>query len=432
MDDPTADLTLSVVSTLPASLTATVTGPGALTISGNITVAAGVYPINLQAVDPHSATTDATVTITVTKENTETAYTGDQAVVTAGPSIQTATVRLGAHLTQEADGAPGNITLARVTFELFNSNNNSNTPDRTVTGVVVDSNGDAFTFLSGVVADTYVVKVKIDATNGYWTANLVGIGTINVAVGSNDQAAMGGGWVSDGASINGHGNFGFTVRNDKGNPRGTAAFTSLNLNDGFIRVPRLDRRVEYSSRMFFTQTYNTGNVYDYEVEIPSINFVKLHGSISWTKDDDDVICRIRTRDLLAAGSSPADLRDFVESYAVVLPQTTKFRTTLMERTYYELLRIYANELDKANTLLISFGFSFNDSHILDMTKKALKNPTLKLIAFAFNDADREAFAVKFDSNNNVEIVTPAVGEEIGFQRFNELLRDVLPRMEQNR
>jgi hypothetical protein len=232
VDDPTADLTLSVTSTLPASLTATVTGPGALTISGNITVAAGVYPINLQAVDPHNATTNATVTITVTKENTETAYTGDMAVVTAGPSIQTATIRLGAHLTQEADGAPGDITLARVTFELFNSNNNSNIPDRTVTGVVVDSNGDAFTFASGVGADTYVVKVKIDATNGYWTANPVGMGTINVAVGSNDQAAMGGGWVSDGASINGHGNFGFTVRNDKGNPRGNSIYIFRG-TDGF-------------------------------------------------------------------------------------------------------------------------------------------------------------------------------------------------------
>lgn len=220
----------------------------------------------------------------------------------------------------------------------------------------------------------------------------------------------------------------FTTNYDLFIEQASAAFSTLNLNDGFIRVPRLDKRVEYSSRMFFTQTYNIGNVYDYEVEIPSINFVKLHGSVSWTKDGDDVLCQIRNRDLLPAGSPRADIRDFVESYAVVLPQTTKFRTTLMERTYYELLRIYANELDKANTLLITFGFSFGDSHILDMTKKALKNPTLKLVAFAFNAADRDAFAAKFDSNNNVDIVAPPAGEEIDFQRFNDLLRGVLPRM----
>lgn len=224
----------------------------------------------------------------------------------------------------------------------------------------------------------------------------------------------------------------FTTNYDLFVEQASAAFTALNLNDGFIRAPRLDSRVEYSSRMFFTQTYNTGNVYDYKVEIPCINFVKLHGSVSWTKEGDEVLCRIKTRGLLAAGSSAADIRDFVESYAVVLPQTTKFRTTLMERTYYELLRIYANELDKANALLVTFGFSFGDSHILDITKKALKNPTLKVVAFAFNAADRDAFAAKFASNNNVDIVAPPVGEEIGFQRFNELLRDVLPQMEQYR
>ena len=44
------------------------------------------------------------------------------------------------------------------------------------------------TFLPGLAADTYVVKVKIDANNGYWTANPVGLGTINVAIGTEGYA----------------------------------------------------------------------------------------------------------------------------------------------------------------------------------------------------------------------------------------------------
>ena len=112
---------------------------------------AGVYPINLQVVDPDNATTNATVTITVNKETAETSYTGDMGVVTAGPTITTATVRLAAHLTQEADGAPGDISLATVTFELFKSSNMSNTPDHHGDGdVPVDTNGDAITFLPGL------------------------------------------------------------------------------------------------------------------------------------------------------------------------------------------------------------------------------------------------------------------------------------------
>jgi hypothetical protein len=188
--------------------------------------------INLQSVDPHTATTNATVTITVTKEFTQTTYTGDMAIVTAGPSVTTATVRLAAHLTQQADSATGDITLARVTFELFKSSNLGSTPDLTVTNVTVDSSGDAFTFLSGVAADTYVVKVKIDATNGYWTANPVGMATINVAIGSNDQQTSGGGWIADQGSASGIGNFGFTVRNDKGTPRGNSIYT-FSGTDGF-------------------------------------------------------------------------------------------------------------------------------------------------------------------------------------------------------
>ena len=235
VDDATADLNLSVLSSIPAGLTVTPNGVGALTISGNPSVVAGVYPINLQVVDPHNATTNAIVTITVNKETAETSYTGDMGVVTAGPTITTATVRLAAHLTQDADGAPGDISLARVTFELFKSNNLSNTPDITVPSVAVDSNGDALTFLPGVAADTYVVKVRIDATNGYWTSNPVGLGTLNVAIGSDDQQTSGGGWVPDGGSGNGKGNFGFTVRNDKGTPKGNSIYVFRG-TDGFNYV----------------------------------------------------------------------------------------------------------------------------------------------------------------------------------------------------
>jgi hypothetical protein len=235
VDDSTADLNLTVLSSIPAGLTVTPTGPGSLTISGNPLVVAGVYPINLQVVDPHNATTNATVTITVDKETAETSFTGDMGVVTAGPTITTATVRLGAHLTQDADGAPGDITLARVTFELFKSNNLGNTPDITIGGVPVDANGDALTFLPGLTADTYVVKVKIDANNGYWTANPVGLGTINVAIGTNDQQTAGGGWVPDSESANGKANFGFTVRNDKGTPKGNSIFIFRG-TDGFNYV----------------------------------------------------------------------------------------------------------------------------------------------------------------------------------------------------
>jgi hypothetical protein len=98
----------------------------------------------------------------------------------------------------------------------------------------------------------------------------------------------------------------------------------------------------------------------------------------------------------------------------------------MDSTYYELLRIYANELDREGTLLVSFGFSFGDKHILDITRRALRNPTLRLVAFAFNDADREIYLKRFDGCNNVEIVAPGTLTNVDFARFNGVLLSVLP------
>lgn len=201
---------------------------------------------------------------------------------------------------------------------------------------------------------------------------------------------------------------------------------ALRLNDGFSRVPSLDGRMEYASRSFFTTTSNTGNLYSYKVDIPCINLVKLHGSFSWKKDGEDILFSVQKKDLLPEERTPEQVRGFVDSYAIVLPQTTKFRTTLMDSTYYELLRIYANELDRENTLLIAFGFSFGDEHILKITKRALKNPTLKLIAFAFNDTDRQAFVTKLDGYNNVDVIAPDENARIDFPAFNALLRSCLP------
>jgi hypothetical protein len=231
VDDATSSLTLTVLSAIPAGLTVT-PGVGTLTISGNPLVVAGVYPINLRVEDPHGAITNATVTITVNKETAETTYTGDMGIITAGPTITTATVRLAAHLIQDNDGAPGDLSLAKVRFEIFKSSNMTSIPDFVVGNVPVDVNGDALTFLPNLAADTYVVAVRIEAANGYWTADPIGLGTINVAIGSNDQQTNGGGWVADAGSANGKGNFGFSVRNDKGSPKGSSIYVFRG-TDGF-------------------------------------------------------------------------------------------------------------------------------------------------------------------------------------------------------
>jgi catechol 2,3-dioxygenase-like lactoylglutathione lyase family enzyme len=123
-----------------------------------------------------------------------------------------------------------------VTFELFKSNNMSDTPDRVVSGVAVNASGETLpATIDNMAADTYVVKVKVDSANGYWTASPVGVATVNVTVGSNDQRVNGGGWVADSGSADGKSNFGFTVRGEKGMPKGNFVYVFRGA-DGFTYV----------------------------------------------------------------------------------------------------------------------------------------------------------------------------------------------------
>lgn len=218
----------------------------------------------------------------------------------------------------------------------------------------------------------------------------------------------------------------FTTNYDLFIEKASVPYSAMRLNDGFVRVPSLTGRSEYSSRTFFTTTSSAANLYNYKVDIPCINLMKIHGSLSWKKDGDDILFSIINTVPLPPTKTPAQVKEFVDKYAVVLPETRKFHTTLMDNPYYELLRIYANELDREGTLLVAFGFSFGDKHILDVTKRGLKNPTLRLVIFAFEDKDRDAFLKTFDRYNNVDIITPGTHVRTDFPRFNDTLRSVLP------
>jgi VCBS repeat-containing protein len=199
-------------------------------LSGKANVAAGTYVIRVTVSDG-VLSSYSDVTLVVTKEKAETVYTGDVFMFTAGPTVTTANVRLSAQLTQQADGNAGDITKAKVSFLLFKSTNLGSTPDLTVGGVPVDAAGAALKFVN-LGVDTWTIKVKIDADNEYWKASPVGMGTITVEQPTNELRTSGGGWVADAQSLNGKGNFGFNVANQKKGVRGGSVYLFRGL-DGF-------------------------------------------------------------------------------------------------------------------------------------------------------------------------------------------------------
>jgi hypothetical protein len=240
---------------------------------------------------------------------------------------------------------------------------------------------------------------------------------------------------------------------------------AVECNDGFSG--RFNPVFSHSN---FRKTHSKRSLqYDVRSEIPTINLVKIHGSLNWHADAANKIlfthdlkcvsvvaaCKISagllppvsancTLDELLAGCAgkmpDASVTDFMNAYdklAVVNPTKAKFKLTLMNETHYELLRLFSNELEKENALLLVMGFSFADEHIRQLAiRTANANPTLSIRVFAYNGSAADSLEKLFPEdkirNGNIEIVRPPTptaadpSPTLDFQTLNDkIFRGVL-------
>lgn len=190
-------------------------------------------------------------------------------------------------------------------------------------------------------------------------------------------------------------------------------------NDGFRKRVNIWGNLVFDAGCFHQTISATGNLYNYKVELPTINLIKLHGSLSWREINGDVYHYIKdTKPLIF--NTFEEKKEWVLSHSLILPRKEKFKETLLQNIYYDLLRSYSNELDKEATLLIVFGFSFADEHLETLTKKALRNATLKVIIFAYSEDSVQSYMDKFRDYSNVEVVyTP--GKSLDFSALNNIV-----------
>lgn len=141
-------------------------------------------------------------------------------------------------------------------------------------------------------------------------------------------------------------------------------------------------------------------------EMTTFNLYKVHGSLNWFCKDNEIY-RTNPTHLINSIHSKINSEEFGEYYeqlAIVNPSKNKLKQTVLNVNYYDQLRLYCNELEKNNTILISFGFSFADEHILQMTERALaSNPTLSLLIFSYNEESTNSYTKAFKEFSNVTI-----------------------------
>jgi hypothetical protein len=218
--------------------------------------------------------------------------------------------------------------------------------------------------------------------------------------------------------------------------------TNVESNDGF--KGRIKPVFNLSN---FQKSYKKTSLhYKNTSEIPVFNLLKLHGSVNWKKEDENIILSDfqeiesvnktleqlkslinvtekhdidtlnKESEKIKGSLNTTHIKNFIENYnkiQIVNPTKEKFKTTLLNTYYYELLRLFANEMEKENTLLFALGFSFADEHIREITIRALNsNPTAQLYIIAYDTnakSDIEnnlEFSKNRFLNGNIKIVDP--------------------------
>lgn len=220
------------------------------------------------------------------------------------------------------------------------------------------------------------------------------------------------------------------------------------LNDG----ARGFHRRFLQARNFNSFLCQTGVFERHTLGIPQINLIHLHGSVYWHKEvasirveykprPVDEIMSEATADKLAPFSAclndksktVADLpkielseqekSQFWNAYKqlpIVNPTKWKFHETVFEEHYYQMLRLLSYELEKPNAVLVTFGFSFADEHILNLVQRSLSNPTLQVFICCFNQTEVSRLQLNFGTYGNVQCVSIPESEGVlDFTAFNQ-------------
>lgn len=219
-----------------------------------------------------------------------------------------------------------------------------------------------------------------------------------------------------------------------------------------------------SMKNYHKKIYHNGIFDNFDREIPIINLFKLHGSVSWkyVNDKNNKPYEIKVEYFEDKRNYPESLiekvsneeidkgkekiekdkslnekiinikKELFENFVLIFPEKNKFENTLYQEFYYQNLRQLSYELEKQNSILIVFGFSFADEHIAEIVKRACNNPTLNIYIFCYSlDTKNEILNnLKLEEfPNNIKTILPEDNGNIDFKIFLKKLFEVNSKIE---
>ena len=137
------------------------------------------------------------------------------------------------------------------------------------------------------------------------------------------------------------------------------------------------------------------------------NLIKLHGSISWKKDNEELI-------------EVQKVDETSDQQIMIYPSPLKDRSTLMT-PYSDLFRVMENRLMRKNAVLIAIGYSFGDDHINRLIYNALASASFRLIILNASDAVKNLAKLK---HPHIMVAYSKEGKKLHY--FNNFIEELLP------
>src|ERR1044071_3633925 len=107
---------------------------------------------------------------------------------------------------------------------------------------------------------------------------------------------------------------------------------------------------------------------------------------------------------------------------MIYPSSVKKSYTL-DFPYSELFRQFASTITQAQSVLVTFGYSFSDEHINDIIYQALTIPSFTLIIVDFLGTSKNAEIQRLNKFNDPRIII-LEGSELG--SFPDFVEKILP------
>jgi hypothetical protein len=147
-----------------------------------------------------------------------------------------------------------------------------------------------------------------------------------------------------------------------------------------------------------------------------VRYTKLHGSLDWRLENNEIY-----KYPLPFGKEPEDISNPYDSY-IIYPNASKGIDTAYF-PYSELFRDFSSAVCRPNSVLVTYGYGFGDSHINRIIYDMLTIPSTHLVIISFDAADGRI--EKFVSKCNKSQLTLLIGKHFG--NLRDLSENYLPK-----